>query len=174
MADPAFYPHHPPAVELRETHASRVFLAGRLASKVRKPGGFPSLTTGRCSVVARWRYAVEMLRLAEEGAAAALLRARGLRTMTPGASDDGSRPSTPSRRSSPGRARQRVQDASRTSDATADMALAHVRQREDAPSDAAAIRTDRRLREILDALCDELDRRLSAPAPRAEPVRDPP
>jgi hypothetical protein len=67
-----------------------------------------------------------------------------------------------------------VQDASRTSDATADVVLAQVREREDAPRDAATIRTDRPLREILDALCDELDRRLSAPAPRPEPVREPP
>jgi uncharacterized protein len=72
------------------------------------------------------------------------------------------------------RARQRAQDAGRTSDATADVVLAQVREREDAPRDAATIRTDRPLREILDALCDELDRRLSAPAPRPEPVREPP
>ena len=37
MLEPGFYPNAPNAVELRETHASWVFLAGELAYKVKKP-----------------------------------------------------------------------------------------------------------------------------------------
>lgn len=43
MLDPGFYPDPPPAVELRETHTSWVFLAGELAYKVKKPVRFPFL-----------------------------------------------------------------------------------------------------------------------------------
>jgi aminoglycoside phosphotransferase family enzyme/predicted kinase len=46
MLDPAFYPHRPESVELRETHASWVFLAGPLAYKVKKPVVLPFLDYG--------------------------------------------------------------------------------------------------------------------------------
>ena len=46
MLDPGFYPHAPPAVELRETHISWVFLAGDLAYKVKKPLVLPFLDYG--------------------------------------------------------------------------------------------------------------------------------
>ncbi len=46
MLDPAFYPHRPERVELRETHASWVFLAGPLAYKVKKPVVLPFLDYG--------------------------------------------------------------------------------------------------------------------------------
>jgi len=37
LARPETYPHRPPAVEVRETHISWVFLAGELAYKLKKP-----------------------------------------------------------------------------------------------------------------------------------------
>lgn len=37
LARPEFYPHHPPSVEIRETHISWVFLAGDRAYKLKKP-----------------------------------------------------------------------------------------------------------------------------------------
>jgi aminoglycoside phosphotransferase family enzyme/predicted kinase len=40
---PEAYPHRPPSVEVRETHASLVFLAGDLAYKVKKPVRYPFL-----------------------------------------------------------------------------------------------------------------------------------
>ncbi|MGI9557006.1 MAG: AAA family ATPase [Solirubrobacterales bacterium] len=40
MADPAFYPHAPESVEVRETNTSWVFLAGDLAYKVKRPVRF--------------------------------------------------------------------------------------------------------------------------------------
>jgi hypothetical protein len=43
MLEPALYPHRPRSVELRETHTSWVFLAGKLAYKVKKPVVFPFL-----------------------------------------------------------------------------------------------------------------------------------
>jgi aminoglycoside phosphotransferase family enzyme/predicted kinase len=46
MLDPAFYPHRPAAVELRETHISWVFRAGPLAYKVKKPLVLPFLDYG--------------------------------------------------------------------------------------------------------------------------------
>jgi aminoglycoside phosphotransferase family enzyme/predicted kinase len=46
MLDPAFYPHRPERVELRQTHASWVFLAGDLAYKVKKPVVLPFLDYG--------------------------------------------------------------------------------------------------------------------------------
>src|SRR5215212_7180793 len=46
MLDPAFYPARPERVELRETHASWVFLAGELAYKVKKPVVLPFLDYG--------------------------------------------------------------------------------------------------------------------------------
>lgn len=46
LLDPAAYPHHPPTVELRETHISWVFLAGERAYKVKKPVRFPFLDYG--------------------------------------------------------------------------------------------------------------------------------
>jgi uncharacterized protein len=46
MLAPDFYPNPPPAVELRETHTSWVFLAGELAYKVKKPVVFPFLDYG--------------------------------------------------------------------------------------------------------------------------------
>ena len=46
MLDPAFYPHRPEHVELRESHASWVFLAGELAYKVKKPVILPFLDYG--------------------------------------------------------------------------------------------------------------------------------
>lgn len=46
MLDPAFYPHRPEAVELRETHISWVFRAGSLAYKLKKPLVLPFLDYG--------------------------------------------------------------------------------------------------------------------------------
>lgn len=46
MLDPAFYPHHPESVELRETHISWVFRAGHLAYKLKKPIVLPFLDYG--------------------------------------------------------------------------------------------------------------------------------
>jgi uncharacterized protein len=46
MLDPAFYPHRPERVELRETHGSWVLLAGELAYKVKKPVILPFLDYG--------------------------------------------------------------------------------------------------------------------------------
>ena len=46
MLDPAFYPHHPDSVELRETHISWVFRAGHLAYKLKKPVVLPFLDYG--------------------------------------------------------------------------------------------------------------------------------
>jgi aminoglycoside phosphotransferase family enzyme/predicted kinase len=46
MLDPAFYPSRPEHVELRETHASWVFLAGERAYKVKKPVVLPFLDYG--------------------------------------------------------------------------------------------------------------------------------
>jgi aminoglycoside phosphotransferase family enzyme/predicted kinase len=46
MLDPAFYPSRPQRVELRETHASWVFLSGELAYKVKKPVVLPFLDYG--------------------------------------------------------------------------------------------------------------------------------
>jgi hypothetical protein len=46
MLDPALYPNRPERVELRETHASWVFLAGELAYKVKKPVVLPFLDYG--------------------------------------------------------------------------------------------------------------------------------
>ena len=40
LLDPAAYPHAPAGVELRQTHISRVFLAGDLAYKTKKPVDF--------------------------------------------------------------------------------------------------------------------------------------
>jgi aminoglycoside phosphotransferase family enzyme len=47
MLDPALYPHHPPQVELIQTHISYLFLAGDLVYKVKKPVdfGFLDFTT---------------------------------------------------------------------------------------------------------------------------------
>lgn len=46
MLEPGFYPNRPDRVELRETHASWVFLAGDLAYKVKKPIVLPFLDYG--------------------------------------------------------------------------------------------------------------------------------
>jgi aminoglycoside phosphotransferase family enzyme/predicted kinase len=46
MLDPAFYPHRPASVDLRETHISWVFRAGPLAYKVKKPLVLPFLDYG--------------------------------------------------------------------------------------------------------------------------------
>src|SRR4051795_10916511 len=46
LLDPSAFPHHPEAVELRETHISWVFLAGNRAYKVKKPVRFPFLDYG--------------------------------------------------------------------------------------------------------------------------------
>jgi aminoglycoside phosphotransferase family enzyme/predicted kinase len=40
LSDPAAYPHHPPSVEVRQTHISLVFLAGDRVFKVKKPVDF--------------------------------------------------------------------------------------------------------------------------------------
>ncbi len=47
MLDPGFYPYRPERVELRETHISWVFLAGKLAYKVKEPLVLPFLDYGR-------------------------------------------------------------------------------------------------------------------------------
>jgi len=46
LLDPAAYPHRPSQVELRETHISRVFLAGDLVYKIKKPLRLPFLDYG--------------------------------------------------------------------------------------------------------------------------------
>jgi aminoglycoside phosphotransferase family enzyme len=40
LAQPGFYPHRPPSVEIRQTHISWVFLAGGLVYKLKKPVRF--------------------------------------------------------------------------------------------------------------------------------------
>jgi aminoglycoside phosphotransferase family enzyme len=47
MLDPSFYPHHPPQVDLVQTHISYLFLCGDLVYKVKKPVdfGFLKFTT---------------------------------------------------------------------------------------------------------------------------------
>jgi uncharacterized protein len=40
LAQPSFYPHRPPSVEIRQTHISWVFLAGGLVYKLKKPVRF--------------------------------------------------------------------------------------------------------------------------------------
>jgi aminoglycoside phosphotransferase family enzyme len=47
MLKPSFYPHHPPQVDLVQTHISYLFLGGDLAYKVKKPVdfGFLNFTT---------------------------------------------------------------------------------------------------------------------------------
>jgi aminoglycoside phosphotransferase family enzyme len=47
MLDPSFYPHHPPQVDLVQTHISYLFLCGDLVYKVKKPVdfGFLDFTT---------------------------------------------------------------------------------------------------------------------------------
>jgi aminoglycoside phosphotransferase family enzyme len=47
MLDPSFYPHHPPQVDLVQTHISYLFLCGDLVYKVKKPVdfGFLNFTT---------------------------------------------------------------------------------------------------------------------------------
>lgn len=52
MARPEFYPDHPTTVERRETHISRVFLAGENVYKVKKPVRFPFID---CSTLERRR-----------------------------------------------------------------------------------------------------------------------
>ena len=46
MLNPELYPHRPDAVELRETHISWVFVAGKRAYKVKKPVTLPFLDFG--------------------------------------------------------------------------------------------------------------------------------
>lgn len=46
MLDPAFYPHRPDSIDLRETHGSWVFRAGPLAYKLKKPIVLPFLDYG--------------------------------------------------------------------------------------------------------------------------------
>ena len=53
MARPEFYPDHPATVERRETHISRVFLAGRSVYKVKKPVRFAFID---CSTLERRRH----------------------------------------------------------------------------------------------------------------------
>ncbi len=61
MRDPSFYPDPPQRVELRETHASWVFLAGGLAYKVKKPITLPFLDYG--TLERRREMCVEEVRL---------------------------------------------------------------------------------------------------------------
>jgi uncharacterized protein len=56
LLDPAFHPHHPAAVELIETHISRVYLAGEWVYKCKKPVRFDFLDF---STVALRRHACE-------------------------------------------------------------------------------------------------------------------
>jgi aminoglycoside phosphotransferase family enzyme/predicted kinase len=51
---PEAYPHHPPDVEVRETHISLVFLAGDRAYKVKKPVRFPFLDYATLEKRKRW------------------------------------------------------------------------------------------------------------------------
>ncbi len=61
LSDPAFYPHRPASVEVRQTHISVVALAGPLVYKVKKPVdfGFCDFTT----LEKRHRFCHEELRL---------------------------------------------------------------------------------------------------------------
>ena len=61
------------------------------------------------------------------------------------------------------RARKRVQEPDRTSDATVDVVLAQLGDRDDAPGGVVVLRSDRPLPELLDALRSELDQRLAPP-----------
>jgi uncharacterized protein len=76
MLEPGFYPHEPPAVELRETHISWVFLAGDLAYKVKKPLVLPFLDYG--SVERRREMCREEVRLNRRLAPRIYLRVVGV------------------------------------------------------------------------------------------------
>src|ERR1022692_2131473 len=68
LARPAFYPHHPSMVEVRETHISWVFLAGDRAYKLKKPLVLDFLDYGTAARRrAMWREEVRLnRRLARE------------------------------------------------------------------------------------------------------------
>ena len=53
LAQPELYPHHPAAVDVRETHISYVFLAGEFATNSRSRWCSTSSTIGRPRVDAR-------------------------------------------------------------------------------------------------------------------------
>jgi aminoglycoside phosphotransferase family enzyme/predicted kinase len=76
LLEPAFYPHAPAAVELRETHISWVFLAGDLAYKVKKPLVLPFLDYG--TLERRHRMCREEVRLNRRLAPAIYLRVVGI------------------------------------------------------------------------------------------------
>jgi uncharacterized protein len=61
LRDPAFYPHRPAAVELRETHISIVFIAGERVYKLKKPLVLPFLDYG--SLERRFEMCREEVRL---------------------------------------------------------------------------------------------------------------
>ena len=61
------------------------------------------------------------------------------------------------------RARKRVQEPDRTSDATVDVVLAQLGDRDDAPGGAVVLRSERPLPDLFDALRSELDQRLAPP-----------
>jgi aminoglycoside phosphotransferase family enzyme/predicted kinase len=63
MSAPDFYPHGPRLVELKETHISRVFLAGNLVYKIKKPVDFGFLDYSTLRKRAHWcRREVELNR----------------------------------------------------------------------------------------------------------------
>lgn len=74
MAEPSFYEHGPERVELRETEISRVFIAGELVYKVKKPVVLPFLDYG--SLERRRRMCEEEVRLNRRLAPGVYLGAR--------------------------------------------------------------------------------------------------
>ncbi len=81
LSDPAFYPHRPASVEVRQTHISVVALAGPLVYKVKKPVdfGFCDFTT----LEKRHRFCHEELRLNRRLAPATDRQARPIRLKSP-------------------------------------------------------------------------------------------
>lgn len=77
LSRPAAYPHHPRRVELRETHISWVFLAGKLAYKLKKPVVLDFVDYGTAE--RRHRMCEEEVRLNRRLAPDIYLGVRGVR-----------------------------------------------------------------------------------------------
>jgi len=84
MADPRLYPDRPAVVELRETHVSRVFLAGTRAYKTKKPVLLPFLDCRRLE--RRRELCEEEIRLNRRLAPDIYL---GIRALVPAAGEPG-------------------------------------------------------------------------------------
>jgi aminoglycoside phosphotransferase family enzyme/predicted kinase len=54
LGDPSLYPHRPASVEARQTHISRIFLAGDFVYKLKKPVRFPFVDYSTPELRRRW------------------------------------------------------------------------------------------------------------------------